>query len=783
MEYQQEQPFSTDEQTKSYFAFFDRFGQHDQVRARLNNDLKREYNEYLQSLHNMARRKAQQMNTPRGNVTRRVQFQQGQTIGGSQDQRKIHNAHSMNDISSSRGMQNSQSMSDVSSGTSIHNVHSMNDLSSTVTSELAGNRARARLVQQHSEQYIRDREEYILELYEQIYELEARIRQLETESRKLTVHNSTSETRARYTQDLNALNALLAERLNQRVAVDYELAQILERPPVPHTGGRVIVNGGTSNMTIPIKQMTPRPIDNLQIGQQTTRSTENFSTTTRRAPEPQQFQSPRTPRDPNRPPSPTYARGSIFNGIYGTFKTEEQVRRQERYRQDLLQQIEEKQLARRRAEEERERLKQLQYEQQLARQLAEEALRKQQEEEAERRRLLLLEEEAERKRREEELERQRQADEAERRRRQDELARQRNEDEAERLKKREEIERLRKEEDAERLRRRAEADRLRQIEDLERQRRKEEEEERRRREKDEDRKRREEEEERRRKLEEEEERRKREEEEERKRRLEEENEEERRRRKRLEEEEEEERRRRNIKVRIHSPSIPRETSESDVLRRLMQLKRQLRDKENRLRDTIQTDTTTTHTRIIDHSSPPYLPPPQPFYLQRRESSDDLLDVARIHYRDAPLTHDILLNILKTTEGDELNPSYIRDDSVIMRGIGEGKRITSAEFLTLPKPPGISDELFSSSIESLAGRRRYGNSLPAFYDNIDSLDMVDKELNRIAKKSDHRVSKLRHIELDDGQGFDAGDILERFEGKSRLQGVSSRATVHDDAWLK
>ncbi|CAF0921033.1 unnamed protein product [Adineta ricciae] len=791
MDHQQDQLFATDDQTKSYFSFFDRFGEHDLVRARLNNDLKREYNDYLHSLQNMARNKTAQMSvmaTPRGTTTRRVQFQQGHSVSGSKDQRAIHNAHSMNDISSSQTIQNSQSMSDLSSGSSMHNVHSMHDLSTTATSELAANRARARSLQQHSEQYIRDREAYILELYEQIYELEARIRQLEGEARKLTVHNSTKETRERYTQDLNALNALLAERLNQRVAVDYELAQILNRPPVPYTsGGRVVVTG-TSNMNMPLPQMTPRPVDSLQLGQQTSRSTEQISSQSRRVQESQQFQSPRTPRDPNRPQSPNYARGSIFNGIYGTFKTEEQIRKQERYRLDLLQQIEEKRLrdaaeaARRKAEEERERLRQLQYEQQLARQLAEEALRKQQAEEEERRRLLALEEEAERKRREEELERQRQEDEADRLRRQEELARQRKEDEAERLKRLAEIERLRKEEEAERLRKRTEIERTRKQEDLERLRRKEEEEERRRREFEEERKRRDIEEERRRR-EEEEDRRKREEEEERRRRLIEE-EEERRRIRRLEEEDEE-RRRRNAKVvRPASPSMPRESSDSDVLQRLMQLKRQLREKENRLRDTIQEETTTTRTRIVDYSSPPYLPPPQPFYVQRRESSDDLLDVARIHYRDAPLTHDILLNILKTAEGDEANPSYIRDDSVMMQGVAGGKRITSAEFLSVPKPPGISDELFnSSSIESLAGRRRYGNSLPAFYDNIDSLEMADKELNRIAKKSDHRVSKLRHIELDDGQGLDTEDILERFEEKSRLQGLGRQSTVHDDAWLK
>ena len=179
IEQHEEQNFPNDDPNKNYFGFFDRFGTHDQVRARLNNDLKREYNEYLQSLQDMAKRKvASQIATPRGNTTRRVQFQQNQIFTSPQqqtDRKTIHNAHSMSDISSSKSIHNStQSLNDLSSGRTMHNVQSMNDLSSTVTTDLAANRARARLVQHESEQYIRDREEYILELYEQIYELESR---------------------------------------------------------------------------------------------------------------------------------------------------------------------------------------------------------------------------------------------------------------------------------------------------------------------------------------------------------------------------------------------------------------------------------------------------------------------------------------------------------------------------------------------------------------------------------------------------------------------------------
>jgi len=114
-------------------------------------------------------------------------------------------------------------------------------------------------------------------------------------------------------------------------------------------------------------------------------------------------------------------------------------------------------------------------------------------------------------------------------------------------------------------------------------------------------------------------------------------------------------------------------------------------------------------------------------LERRESSDDLLNIARIHYRDAPLTHDILLNILQTADGEHLNPSYTRDDSVIMRGIGDGKVFSDAEYLTLPKRVDEADDIFATNLGNAASRRRYGTSLQAFYDD-DPLNTADKELN-------------------------------------------------------
>ncbi len=63
------------------------------------------------------------------------------------------------------------------------------------------------------------------------------------ESNKLSAGGSSNVTRAHYNEDLNALNSLLAERLDQRNAVDHELAHILNRPPVSASPTRASTGG------------------------------------------------------------------------------------------------------------------------------------------------------------------------------------------------------------------------------------------------------------------------------------------------------------------------------------------------------------------------------------------------------------------------------------------------------------------------------------------------------------------------------------------------------------
>jgi hypothetical protein len=152
---QQQRRLSNDNQGNNPTTFFNKFGTYDDKRSQLKDDLKREYNEYLQSQKRVPKSKStSQLPTPRGNNTnKRVQFQQPNG--------KVVAPWEKNDNKTQR------------------NVQSMNDLSSSTTNEYSSNRSRPQISQNHDGQYIQEREDYISELHSQIRELELRKRQLE----------------------------------------------------------------------------------------------------------------------------------------------------------------------------------------------------------------------------------------------------------------------------------------------------------------------------------------------------------------------------------------------------------------------------------------------------------------------------------------------------------------------------------------------------------------------------------------------------------------------------
>ena len=102
--------------------------------------------------------------------------------------------------------------------------------------------------------------------------------------------------------------------------------------------------------------------------------------------------------------SPNHARGAGVQGILGTIKTEDQIMREEKYKQDLKNQIEEKRLqnlrdiARRRAEEEQELAKHAKWQEQMDKQQADESSRKHEKEAQDRHQQQQLEDDLERQR-------------------------------------------------------------------------------------------------------------------------------------------------------------------------------------------------------------------------------------------------------------------------------------------------------------------------------------------------------------------------------------------------
>ena len=160
-EQQPQRRLSDDNTDKNSTTFFNKFGTYDDKRSQLKDDLKREYNEYLQSKQRVPKSKStSQLPSPRAGATnKRVQFQQpnGKVVAPWEKNDK-----------NSKPNKNLQSMNDLSTVTST-----------TTSMEYSANRSRPPISRNSDEQYIGDREAYIGELHSQIRELEMRRRQLE----------------------------------------------------------------------------------------------------------------------------------------------------------------------------------------------------------------------------------------------------------------------------------------------------------------------------------------------------------------------------------------------------------------------------------------------------------------------------------------------------------------------------------------------------------------------------------------------------------------------------
>ena len=152
---QEQRRLSNNKNDDNPAAFFNKFGTYDDKRSQLKDDLKREYNEYLQSKKDIPKSKStSQLASPRRHTNKHVQFKQ----------------------------QNRQVVAPWEKGDTKNKqaVQSMNDLSTLPpATDYSTNHSRPQISRNYDEQYIRDREEYINELHSQIRELELKKKQLE----------------------------------------------------------------------------------------------------------------------------------------------------------------------------------------------------------------------------------------------------------------------------------------------------------------------------------------------------------------------------------------------------------------------------------------------------------------------------------------------------------------------------------------------------------------------------------------------------------------------------
>ncbi|CAF4751784.1 unnamed protein product [Rotaria sp. Silwood1] len=903
--YSQQRRLSDGNNDDNPVAFFNKFGTYDDKRSQLKDDLKREYNEYLQSKKNIPKSKStSQLNSTNQNTNKRVQFQQQQQQQGGQ----VVAPWEKND---NRTIKNSQTMNDI-------------PLAFTSNDNMT-NRSRPPVSRNYDERYIRDREDYVSELHSQIRELELRKKQLEIESSRLSAGGTSNVAHAHYAEDLNALNSLLAERLDQRNAVDLELAHILNRPPVSASPTRINSNGMSNlNMRTEHSQQIPpqnyqqqngRHIqsyrndnrtgsnDNgFQIGRETDKESEQAAkkryqqelqaqmreaqmrkaqekrakeeydrkleediqrynyfgrsgggapmrdkdgnvianlADVRNPPPPQppyqhqqqQQQQQYLPpdnkvyslgdgmssmgnapfyngeqqqysADSDRPGSPNHARGAVSNGIFGTAKTEAQVLREEKYKQELKKQIEEKrqreadEVAKRRAEEERELAKHLEWQQQMERQTAEEALRKQEKEQQERQHQQQLQEDLERQKKQEEIVMKRkpkrqekpmtpkrdethyddnnddinanrrgsysnqQTQQQQQQQQQSEPAYRSSSPPVPTLKNKDKKQKS----TVKNVRRQQSYDEIVQqqsppplppfnnndefiqeppIDDTDEQ----------------------------------------------------------------------------SRQTYRKPPTPRQPdvssarkkppqtfrsrpradsnsgmpmrtnsttslrsdgSDSEVLNRLEHLKRQLKDKEARLQEHVnhhQTQANSSSNKN-EYSKTAYQPP-----TQRKPSPQFLFNAARVHHRDSPTANDRTRRIIQTDDDMEFKPGYFRDDAILMGGGNENLGQNDNDYYSSSKRIDSANRIFPTNIEKEASRRRYGHDPTGFYDQDDPTTIANFELNRIAEQNEARLKKLRDLENDDASLLDSNEVLERFQQKQRMQRGGSQTTLQDDAWLK
>lgn len=168
-------------------------------------------------------------------------------------------------------------------------------------------------------------------------------------------------------------------------------------------------------------------------------------------------------------------------------------------------------------------------------------------------------------------------------------------------------------------------------------------------------------------------------------------------------------------------SLRSDGSDSELLNRLEQLKRQLKDKEVRLQQQVQRQ----RADLDDESKHEYIPTSIPIEqvssTSRRPSTEYILKPARLPRGLSPSSNsERLLRVLHNDEDDEFKPSYFRDDSILMRG--------TAGYISPSKRVDLVDGMFVTNIDDPVRRPRLDLRTLDILDRDNPTNMASLELN-------------------------------------------------------
>jgi hypothetical protein len=168
-------------------------------------------------------------------------------------------------------------------------------------------------------------------------------------------------------------------------------------------------------------------------------------------------------------------------------------------------------------------------------------------------------------------------------------------------------------------------------------------------------------------------------------------------------------------------SLRSDGSDSEILKRLEQLNRQLNDKEARMKEYAnrpKLDTPFLSSIDEQRTAPIYMPP------SYRTSPDYSSSTVRRTRQRSPLTNDRLLRVLHDDNGidKEFQPNYFRDDSILMR--------TTGDYVSPSKRVDLVDGMFVTNLDETVRRRQLHDlqTTTDYFDRNHPTSMANLELS-------------------------------------------------------